>query len=325
MMGRIKRLLYVVLVAISVFILNACATMTPATKGALVEVYRPNPGKEAMVCSVEGKSGISYMYVGAETITGKVSDDQKKVLAQYARSVLEETRFINPVSILATEGEYPDLIIEVTQFTVGMNTVGSKATKDGVFEAIFLIRQGGDTVCKSAEPVLITKHYEMPSYKKEKLPSDVGVRQLMVKEAVRQAIRQFVPVTTKVLRPVKSGSELSGNAAAMIDAGNCLGAYEMLKTAANSPACNDADTLYNAGVALECWAWSASNDQKSQYQYLKKAGEYYGRAAMLKPGDGDIQKAKGELDYELNTFFSSFDRQDDTKKTLESLKAPKGF
>lgn len=324
-MGKLGRFLFYLFPIGCLSLLGACASISPATKGALVEVYRPNPIKESMVCSVEGKSGISYMYVGADTISGKVTSEEKKVIAQYARSVLGETRFINPVTMVAQEGEYPNLSIEVYQYAVKTQTDRGKAAKDGIFEAGFSIRQAGLLECATGAPILIEKHYEMPAYKKEKLPSNAFVAQAMVKEAVQQVIRQFVPVKSKVLRPVKSGSELSGNAAAMIDAGNCLGAYEILKTAVNSPACEDADTLYNAGVALECWAWNASNDQKNQYQYLKKADEYYGRAAMLRPGDGDIQKAKGELDYELSTFFSSFDRQDDTKKTLEDLKAPKGF
>ncbi len=324
-MGRMQRFLFYLFPVSCLSLLGACATLTPATKGALVEVYRPNTVKESMVCSVEGKSGISYMYVGADTISGKVTPEEKQVIAQYARSVLGETRFINPVTMVAQEGEYPNLSIRVHQYLVKTKSDRGKAAKDGIFEASFSIRQAGLLECATGAPILIEKHYEMPAYKKEKLPSNAVVAQQMVKEAVQQVVRQFVPVKSKVLRPVKSGSELSGKAAAMIDAGNCLGAYEILKTAVNSPACNDADALYNAGVALECWAWNASNDQKSQYQHLKKAGDYYGRAAMLKPGDGDIQQAKGELDYELNTFFSSFVRQNDTKKTLEGLKAPKGF
>lgn len=324
-MGTTRQLLVLLFAVSCLFFLGACATMTPATKGALVEVYRPNPVKESMVCSVEGKSGISYMYVGADTISGKVTLEEKQVIAQYARSVLGETRFINPVTMVAQEGEYPNLSIQVHTFLVNKKTQNQKAIKDGIFQASFSIRQAGILECATGSPILIEKHYEMPAYKKEKLPSDASVAQQMVREAVQQVIRQFVPVKSKVLRPVKFGSEMSGKTAGMIDAGNCLGAYEILKPMVEMPACADADSLYNAGVALECWAWNASNDQKSQYQYLKKAGEYYGRAAMLKPGDGDIQKAKGELDYELNTFFSSFVRQKDARDEVDKLKAPKGF
>jgi len=324
-MGTTRRRLSLLLAAASLFLAGGCATMAPATKGALVEVYRPNTVKESMVCSVEGKSGISYMYVGADTVTGKVTPEQKQVIAQYARSVLGETRYINPVTLVAQEGEYPNLSIQVYQYVVKTRSEGGKAAKDGMFEAGFSIRQAGILECATGVPILIEKHYEMPAYKKEKLPSDAVVAQQMVKEAVQQVVRQFVPVKSRVLRPVKYGSDVSSKAAAMIDAGNCLGAYDVLKPLVTKPDCSDADSLYNAGVALECWAWNAANDQKAQYQYLKKAGDYYGNAAMLNPDDGDIQKAKGELDYELNTFFSSFVRQDDTKKTLDNLKAPKGF
>ena len=196
---------------------------------------------------------------------------------------------------------------------------------DGIFQASFSIRQAGYLECATGSPILVEKHYEMPAYKKDKLPSGPLVEQQLVKEAVRRVVRQFVPVKSQVLRSVKSGSELSAQAAAMIDAGNCMGAYELLKPVVSNPACEDADSLYNAGVAAECAAWNAANDQKTQFQYLRKAGAYYGKAAMLRSGDKEIQQAKGELDYELQTFFSSFERQEKTKKTLDDLKAPKSF
>jgi len=306
-------------------ILGACATMGPSTKGALVNVYRPNPVKESMVCSVEGKSGIAYMYVGPETVSGSISQEEKKVIAQYAKAVLGETRFINPVSMASMEGEYPDLSIRVHKFNVNTRKGGHRLTREGVFQASFSIRQAGYLECSTSDPILIEKRYEMPAYKKEKLPSPSRVEQEMVQEAVRRVIRQFVPVKSQVLRAVKSGSDLSGKAASMIDAGNCMGAYELLKPVVTNPACEDVDSLYNAGVAVECAAWNAVNDQKTQFQYLKKAGEYYGKAAVLRPGDPEIQQAKGELDYELRTFFSSFERQDKTQKTLDDLKAPKSF
>ncbi|MBW2202840.1 MAG: hypothetical protein JRF52_01760, partial [Deltaproteobacteria bacterium] len=164
-----------------------------------------------------------------------------------------------------------------------------------------------------------------PVYKKERLPSPIRVKEAMVKEAVKRVVRQFVPVKSSVLRPIKTDGELTDKAGQMIDAGNCRGAYEVLKTAANDPKCEDPALLYNAGVALECMAWNVANDQKTQVRYLSKAGELYKRAAVLKPEDREMQKAMKDVFYELDTFFASFKRQKSTGKSLDEYKAPKGY
>lgn len=308
------------------FFLAACAGIKPSTKGALVNVYRPNPVKEGIVCSTQGEQGIAYMYVGAETVSGKVGNEDKRIIAQYARSVLGQTNFINPISVPAMSGEYPDLSIRVHEFSVKTGTLDNRVKMDGVFQASFSIRQAGMLECSTSDPILIEKHYEMPAYKREKLPSTLKVKEAIVREAVSRVVSQFVPVKSSVLRPVKTGGgDLAGKAAQMIDLGNCRGGYEMAKPAASAPDCRDADLLYNAGVAIECMAWSTAHDQKTQEKYLTKAGEYYRRAAMLKPEDADMQKAMNEVLYELDTFFASFKRQKKTGKALDEYKAPTGY
>lgn len=313
------------LAALLTLFLAACAATGPPKKGALVNVYRPNPVKEAMVCTTQGEQGISYMYVGPETVSGKVVGEEKRVIAQYARAVLGETRFINPISVPAMSGEYPDLSIRVHKFSVKTKRMGGRLTREGLFQASFSIRQAGILECSTSDPVLIEKHYEAPVYKKERLLSPIRVKEAMVKEAVKRVVRQFVPVKSSVLRPIKTDGDLTNNAAQMIDAGNCRGAYEILKTAANNPKCEDPALLYNAGVALECMAWNAANDQKTQVRYLSKAGGFYKRAAVMKPEDREMQKAMKDVFYELDTFFASFKRQKTTGRSLDEYKAPKGY
>ena len=303
----------------------ACAATGPLKKGALVNVYRPNPVKEAMVCTTPGEPGISYMYVGPETVSGKVVGEEKRVIAQYARAVLGQTRFINPISVPAMSGEYPDLSIRVHRFSVKTKKNGGRITREGVFQASFSIRQAGMIECSTSDPVLIEKHYEAPVYKKERLPSPIRVKETMVKEAVKGVVRQFVPVKSSVLRPIKTDGELTDKAAQMIDAGNCRGAYEVLKAAASDHKCEDPALLYNAGVAQECMAWNVANDQKTQVRYLSKAGEFYKRAAIMKPEDREMQKAMKDVFYELDTFFASFKRQKATGRSLDEYKAPKGY
>jgi len=305
--------------------LAACAATGPSKKGALVNVYRPNPVKEAMACTTQGEQGISYMYVGAETVSGKVVGEEKRVIAQYARAVLGQTRFINPISVPAMSGEYPDLSIRVHRFSVKTKKTGGRITREGLFQASFSIRQAGMIECSTSDPILIEKHYEAPVYKKERLPSPIRVKEAMVKEAVKRVVRQFVPVKSSVLRPIKTDGELTNKAAQMIDAGNCRGAYEVLKPAASDPKCEDPALLYNTGVAMECMAWSVANDQKTQVRYLTKAGEFYKRAAIMKPEDREMQKAMKDVFYELDTFFASFKRQKTTGKSLDEYKAPKGY
>jgi hypothetical protein len=278
-----------------------------------------------MVCTTPGEQGISYMYVGPETVSGTVAGEEKRIIAQYARAVLGQTRFINPISVISDTGEYPDLSIRVHRLSVKTKKMGGRITREGLFQASFSIRQAGMIECSTSDPVLIEKHYEAPVYKRERLPSPIRVKEAMVKEAVKRVVRQFVPVKSSVLRPIKTDGELTNRGAQMIDAGNCRGAYEVLKTAANDQKCDDPALLYNAGVALECMAWNGANDQKTQVRYLTRAGEFYRRAAVMKPEDREMQRAMKDVFYELDTFFASFKRQKTTEKTLDEYKAPKGY
>jgi len=87
-----------------ILVLGAACTPAHVTiKGALVNVYCPNPIKEGIVCSTQNSQGIPYMYVGADTVTGEVSQRDKEIIAQYAKAVLGETRFINPITVSSIE------------------------------------------------------------------------------------------------------------------------------------------------------------------------------------------------------------------------------
>lgn len=307
-------------------LLGACSMLPqPSSKGALVKVYRANPVKEGLVCSVGGDQGLSFIYVGPQTVSGAVNEEEKRVVAQYAKAVLGESRFINAMGVPAGEGEYPDLSIRVHSYGVDTKKSEGRVSRDGKFQASFSIKQAGMLECATADPVLVEKHYEAPSYSAEKLPSIARVQEQIVKEAVRQVVRQFVPTTSTELRPIKGGSDLADRAGKMIDGGNCEGAYDGVRMVADSPQCSDPDLLYNTGVALECMAWNKANDQKSQADYLRKAKAMYQRAAFLKPGDSDIQKAAKEVSYEVDTFFASFERQKKTRETLKQYQAPKSY
>jgi len=316
---------FLFLIGLFLLVMTACGTTHLATTGALVNVYHPNLIKEGLVCTTQGKSGISFMYVGPETVSGQVTSHEKEVIAQYAKAVLGDTRFINAVSVPSMEGEYPDLSIRVHQFFVNTKRERDRIVRDGVFQASFSIRQAGILECSTSEPILIEKHFEVPYYKSEALPSELRIKEIMVKEAVRRVIRQFVPVKSRVLRPAKMEGTWAKKAAAMINAGNCRGAYEVLKLLADNPNCTDAGIIYNAGVALECLAWNEANDQPTQARYLNKAMEYYHRAAFLKPNDADMQRAVRDVSYELETVFASFGRQQKTKGLLKEYKTPTGF
>ena len=72
-----------------------------------------------------------------------------------------------------------------------------------------------------------------------------------------------------------------------------VGAFELLKPVVKDPASNDAQAIYNAGVAAECAAWDRGADQKTQVAYLKVAEKQYTESALF-PGDKDLQKARKE-------------------------------
>lgn len=309
----------------SLFCLS-CASTGPSKTGALVKVYRPNVETASLACSTPQSKGISFMYVGPETISGQAGPKEKKLITQFARSVLSETRVINPIGIPPMEGEYPNLSIDVLELSVVDQKKQNRITRKGVFEANINIRQMGLIDCATTEPISIVKQYEAPSYKSETLLSPRKLKGKMIKEAVRQAVRQFVPVKRTVLRPVKTGGDdLVEKSARMIDGGNCRGAYEAIKPIVKSPDCSNADMLYNAGVAVECMAWKGALKQETQARYLQEAEKYYRKAASLAPDDGDMQRASREVSYEVEAFFVSSGTQNDTQKERDRYKAPTGY
>jgi hypothetical protein len=304
----------------------ACAATGPSRTGALVKVYRPNVETASLACSTPQSKGISYMYVGPETISGEVDLMEKKLITQFARSVFSETRVINPIGIPPMEGEYPNLSIDVLALSVSDQNRKNRIIRKGNFEANINIRQMGLLDCTTTEPISIEKQYEAPSYKAESLLSPRKLKGKMIKEAVRRAVRQFVPVKRTVLRPVKTGGDkLVEKSGRMIDGGNCRGAYESVKPVAKDPGCRNADLLYNAGVAVECMAWKGGIKQETQARYLREAEKYYTKAANLAPGDGDIQRASREVSYEVEAFFVSRSAQHDTAREKDRYKAPTGY
>jgi hypothetical protein len=318
------------LLAATLFIFSlcclSCAATGPSKTGALVKVYRPNVETSSLACSTPQSKGISYMYVGPETVSGQAGLKEKKLITQFARSVLSETRVINPIGIPPMEGEYPNLSIDVLELSVKDQKTRNRIIRKGVFEANINIRQMGLIDCATTEPISIEKQYQVASYKRENLVSPRALKGKMIQEAVRRAIRQFVPVKRTVLRPVKTGGdELVEKSARMIDGGNCRGAYETIKPVAKSPGCHNADLLYNAGVAVECMAWKRAIKQETQARYLQEAEKYYRRAASLAPDDQDMQRASREVSYEVDTFFVSSGAQNDTRREKDRYQAPSSY
>ena len=311
---------------LSAILLTCCASKGPSKTGALVKVYRPNVETASLACSTPQSKGISFMYVGPETISGKAGAKEKKLITQFARAVLSETRVINPIGIPPMEGEYPNLSIDVLELSVADRKKQNRIIRKGVFEANINIRQMGLLDCATTEPISIEKQYEAPSYKAETLLSPRKLKGKMIKEAVRRAVRQFVPVKRTVLRPVKTGGdEMVEKSAQMIDGGNCRGAYEAIKPIVKSPDCRDAEMLYNAGVAVECMAWKRALKQDAQARYLQEAEKYYRKAASLAPNDCDMQRASREVSYEVEAFFVSSGAQNDTRQERDRYQAPTGY
>ena len=321
-----KRYLIVASAVFSALLLTCCVSTGPSKTGALVKVYRPNVETASLACSTPQSKGISFMYVGPETISGQADPKEKKLITQFARSVLSETRVINPIGIPPMEGEYPNLSIDVLELSVVDHKKQNRMIRKGVFEANINIRQMGLIDCASTEPISIEKQYEAPSYKPETLLSPRKLKGKMIREAVRRAVRQFVPVKRTVLRPVKTGGdEWVEKSARMIDGGNCRGAYEAIKPVVKSVDCKNADLLYNAGVSVECMAWKRALKQETRARYLQEAENYYRRAASLAPEDGDMQRASREVSYEVEAFFVSGSAQHDTRQERNRYQAPTGY
>jgi hypothetical protein len=268
------------------------------------------------------------MYVGKETITGNISNQDKALISQYAKATLQESKFITPMAVPAMEGEYPELSIQVIEFFIKdiREKNGLQVKRYGRFVANFSIRQAGIIECSTGKPVFVEKSFIEPTYKKDKLPSILHLKEILIRNAVRRIVMQITPVKVSILRPVKGFCGESKRVANMIDSGNCKGAYQMIKKEVDSPECRNVYLLYNAGVALECMAWStANNDIRQQIKYLRQALRYYTKAGELNPNDPDIQRAISEVSYGIRVMTSAIKRQKKTKRVLQELRTPTGF
>lgn len=316
-----KRYAFIALLGFSSLLFASC--ITTSKKGALVKVYRANTETASLNCSTAEDEGVHFMYVGPETIKGKVNEREKKMIAQYARAVLNEARMINSFGII--DAEYPNLSIDVLELDVTTKKTKYRISKEGTFSVNINIKQAGLIDCATTDPISISKHYETAAYKSDNLQADQKIKEMMVKQAVRRAIRQFVPVKSNVLRTVKTGGDLVEKAALMIDAGNCRGAYESIAPAVNNPNCKDAELLYNAGVAAECMAWNGAYKSNDRTAYLQKAKEHYQRAAMINPRDADMQKASKEVAYEVDINIIATESGGKIKKEMKKYNAPKSY
>ncbi len=316
------------IIFLSIIFLAGCGGNHISSKGAIVNIYSANSITSNLICSSGSRKDISYMYVGKKTITGNISDQDKSLLSQYAKAGLQESRFISPVAVPAMEGEYPELSIYVIEFFVKdiREENGLQIKRDGRFVANFSIRQAGIIECSTGKPIFVEKSFIEPAYKRNKLPSILQVKRMLIKEAIKRITMQFVPVKMSILRPVKSGYGKLREVANMIDSGNCKGAYQIIKKDINAPGCKDAHKFYDAGVAMECMAWSIANDNPDQQiSYLKMALKYYTKAGELDPDDAEIQRAISEVSYSVKVLLKAAKRQKKTKKLLEDLKTPAGF
>ena len=307
--------------------LNGCTSPGVSSKGAIVNVYRINTSTFNMVCSSGDLKGISYLYVGEKSIRGTISRHDKKLIAQYARAVFQESGFITPVAIPSLEGEYPELSIDVLELSIIDKNKELSIERQARFVASFSIRQAGIIDCSTAEPVVVQKSFIEPKYKKDQLPSPSRLKEQIIRDAIRRVMAQLVPAKVTVLRPVKGGLGIVGKISDMIDAGNCEGAYQLVKKKIDSKGgeIKDADLLYNAGVALECMAWNTTEDISQRIDYLKSALRYYRKASLIKPSDTDIQRATKEVSFNIKVLLRAIKNQKKAKDFLKSFGAPSGF
>jgi len=55
-------------------------------------------------------------------VSGKVTDEEKRLIPEFAKSVFQESRFTTVRSVSSDSGEYPDLSITVYKNSVDRKT-----------------------------------------------------------------------------------------------------------------------------------------------------------------------------------------------------------
>jgi len=96
---------------------TGCATKSFSNKGIVVNVIEPPQQRVGSLQCNDKNFIMSYVYVGADTVKGKISRSEKRLIASYAKSALKETSYITPVGNKYMPGYddkmYPIMTIDV--------------------------------------------------------------------------------------------------------------------------------------------------------------------------------------------------------------------
>jgi tetratricopeptide (TPR) repeat protein len=267
-----------------------------------------------MVCTDNKKHILSRVAIGENSVTGKVTDTQKRLIAQAARAYLSKTGYVVPLQPTGSPTE-PLMKIDVYDLKIKKKESKDRISKQGIMTSsvnlripIYFKGQLKTVECSSSEPITESVTYQYPKWESEKLPPDEKIVRNLAVETVKESLAQLIPQKVRILRPVKGGSGAIGKTANLVDQENyelAIKVGEKALAKAKKPA---AELYYNVGVAYEAKAWH-QDSLENQLKYLEKALSYYQKAAELKSDDPDINRTVRELTDEIKIIKDSLQNQ----------------
>lgn len=313
---------YYLIGLIIAIIFGGCATSSINKNGVIVNIVKP-PKHHTGSLQCNGKNMImSYIYVGQDSVHGAVSKTQKKLIFSYAKAALKETSFITPVGNKYMPG-YDDKIYPIMSINVIKDEIKilhpreDIIQKKGSFIAQIDIKvPGSSVVCSSSKPSSIEFAYQEPIYESNKLPSNSYIEEVMVKEAVKEAVASFVPVTETIFRPVLDGDGAVGESAKMLNNDNCEMAKEILEEYVEKNRKNS-KAFYNLGVSYECLA--KSDDIKNIKPILIKALNAYTNAVKLDSSNETYNRAREDIYQQINVLKNVSNKSRDVKSYIKSF------
>jgi len=306
----------------SILMLTGCATKSFNNKGVIVNIIEPPQQRvDSLQCN-DKDFVMSYVYVGADSVKGKISRSEKRLIASYAKSALKETSYITPVGNKYMPGYddkmYPIMTIDVIKSEIKkLRPREDIVEKKGYFVAQIEIKApGSSVVCSSSKPISVEISYKAPTYNTSSLPSNESLKELLVKKAVKKAVASLVPVTETVFRQVVDGMGVVGDSAKMLNANNCEMAKEILENFVKENKDND-KAFYNLGVSYECLAKSC--EVSESFALLKKALKAYTNAVRFDPSNELYNQARKDVNNQLKILKKVLRHSKDVKSYIKNF------
>jgi len=281
-------------ITLSSLMLSGCvaqSSIKPDTAGVAVSIYEP-----AILQSKDHCEDLSLVYfdkrfgMSTRSVSGKYRSRVTNSLYNAIKSRLQEVASIKTTTIRPdmSASAYHTMKVYVRDFSLESDNDGEYLSKTAISSIDIKLMKAGDAC--SVPSIEIEEVRQTPVYKERQIPSDNNMISQVSSAAAEDLIDQISPRRVdNYYRFLHTGSHTPAASVQLLTSRQCLLASKSLEQhRSNHP--ENANLLYNLGVAYECQATDAQHQSNSR-TLLKKALQAFSRAQQLRPDDRYITQA----------------------------------